>query len=621
LTRNAPIIISSAITFLYLSALAGYLKLGADILLVFCVFGLLVAPFYLRKKRDQIFTQYLTPGFVITLLILVFLSYFSLHTGFSQWDEFSHWGPHAKLIFYHHGLWGKDIVVNHKSYPPGSELFYYLFFRVFGYSEQIAYLAQIVLTITPLSILASNISWRHWGKACAMLCATILVLGLVLQFRFGPTNILYKDQLVGVFFGMGIVSYLYSKRHAKDILMLIPMVFAMSLFKLKLLPLVLVMTVVIASECVIDLMYEKGAQRKEALKKLFAVISLPIASLIASLTWSHYLKEIQENAEWVMKLDIHSLLQAFTAEATTRHQQVLNNFIMALKWPAKFSGVIAMGVCIVAWLNKNNIVRGKIILRHLIMLLGLAGYLFGLLLLYLYVFSDYEGIGLASFYRYLSIYLIGWLLVFLSDVYQVKLSWKIFTSPKFSHALGVAIGVIFIAASSMTYVKTLRANTTQQKVKTFQKEIQVVTNAAKKLIPPDSKVFIVWQNTTGFPYEVVLYQLAPRSPNLWCFSLGKRHFKNDYWTCEDSKKQFSQRLNKYDYLLLAHTDKNFRQHFGSVIPKSAKPIASYEVCQSKTFNPDYTDANCKKHLEHAYLFKIQHEGSIEQQVNVVKQPR
>ena len=92
--------ISACIVILYIAAYAHFLPVAANVILIGGLFSL----FVLYQARHQLWAEYLTPGFVIPLLFVVLFLLLTHGTHFSQWDEFTHWGPHAKLVLYHNGF-------------------------------------------------------------------------------------------------------------------------------------------------------------------------------------------------------------------------------------------------------------------------------------------------------------------------------------------------------------------------------------------------------------------------------------------------------------------------------------------------------------------------------------
>src|SRR3990167_3949232 len=232
--------ISACIVILYIAAYAHFLPVAANVILIGGLFSL----FVLYQARHQLWAEYLTPGFVIPLLFVVLFLLLTHGTHFSQWDEFTHWGPHAKLVLYHNGfIDAADAAVN-KTYPLGSALFYYLFSYFTGYSESVAYKAQCIITLAPLSIFVSRFQWHAWKKVFISY-GLILIFLFLLKVHVGVVNSLYMDNIVGIYFGMTIVFYLTSSRSRASIYYLIPIIIAFTLLKEKLYPLVWIITALI----------------------------------------------------------------------------------------------------------------------------------------------------------------------------------------------------------------------------------------------------------------------------------------------------------------------------------------------------------------------------------------
>jgi hypothetical protein len=64
---------------------------------------------------------------------------------------------------------------------------------------------------------------------------------------------------------------------------------------------------------------------------------------------------------------------------------------------------------------------------------------------------------------------------------------------------------------------------------------------------PGSSVYFIDQNSTGFEKYVFAY-LLPRNPvNYWCWSLGKKFYSEDLWTCNTT---LTKALPGYEYLFV-----------------------------------------------------------------------
>jgi len=57
-----------------------------------------------------------------------------------------------------------------------------------------------------------------------------------------------------------------------------------------------------------------------------------------------------------------------------------------------------------------------------------------------------------------------------------------------------------------------------------------VVNKFSAMMAPDSKVYDIWQNTTGIEHDMTRYELFPRRTEYWGWSLGEPYRDSDVWT-------------------------------------------------------------------------------------------
>lgn len=583
-------VISTVITLLYCFAYWGVLKSGADAILILGSLLFLASPIFLLQQKNQLWEKYFTPGSIISIGFLGLFALLAYHAHFSKWDEFTQWGPHSKLIFYHNGFFTKSDVTVLKSYPPGSALFQYLFFCVSSYSEGTAYVAQCILMMAPLSILIHKYKWQSWQKAL-IAYASVLLVFLLLHVEIGPNESLYMDDAVGIYFGMSMVAYFASQKNTGVILYLIPTIATLSLLKTKLYPLTLMALFVILIDQLI-------VNRKNIILKMLALITLPITVYLITHSWHHYLSTIDTPLARQLHLTFTQIKNTFFAPTGSFSHAVIINYFKGLKLAILFLVSIFSLNIITFFLYQNKSQKVTLAAACITLLLGFIAFTFGLLLMYLFTFTPYEAVNHASMSRYLNIYYIGWSLVALYFLFDaIRYFGKKYIENIF---------VFCIAAGLLFFVFHPHQNNISQ----LRQPITKITNAIKKVTRPNDKIFSIWQNSTGFERAIMVYELTPRKPNLGCVSFGKPYNKHDIWTCNVNPKKLQQQLHGFDYLLLAYSDKNFWSHYQSIIPKhnTLKPLVTYTICHGKTFN-SFGNSGCSPKQYHAYLFKIINRGN------------
>ncbi|OGT85857.1 MAG: hypothetical protein A3G86_04075 [Gammaproteobacteria bacterium RIFCSPLOWO2_12_FULL_42_18] len=570
------LIISITILVLYGLAYVGTLKIGT---MIFILVGLILLLTHLSQLKNITTSQIITFSF----LTLFLLSAYFIHL--TQWDEFAQWGPHIKLMYWHHGFIQASDVTTHKAYPPGGTLFYYLFLRLTHFSEGMAYVAQCLLTIAPIAILFSDYPANAWRRVIIFYVVTIILL-LSLGIKIGPVGTLYMDGVTGIFVGMCLVFYFSSKKTARDILLLLPTVMALTLFKVKLFPFVLMIACIIFLD-------QWCFERTSFLKKFSCIVALPIASLLVSSTWHHYLNHIQVKREWKMH-------PSFSHLSGTQHA-IIHNFFHALTPTVLFLVLIVFFTILIYQYTTE---KKRLVLTQSILCACFVLYIAGLLLMYLFSFGEYEAVHHLSLNRYLHIIEIAWLLVTLYFFFQCLKSVAIFSDiveKKIIIALCVAIFVylFFYGLHQHQLQKEHRgAIYLREPIAAVAKQVNIWT-------PTNAKIFSIWQSGTGLEHAILAYELLPRVSNMGCVSFGKPESAGDVWTCPVNNEQLKIMLSHFDYLLLAYSNSALFQQYQAVLPnlRQQKPLLTYQICKRNSFD-SFNSKNCQLMTERAYLFKI-----------------
>ena len=512
-----------------------FLKTGADLILILGGLFFIASCLLVKSNQKIIFKKYLTPGFTISLGFMALFLIMAYHVHLSSWDEFTHWGPHDKLVYLNNGFIHASDVAIHKSYPLGGALFHYLFFRITGYSVGEAYAAQCLLLMAPLSILVSQFNWSCWKTVFIAYSAALLIL-MLLHVKIGMIGSLYMDHPVGVFVGMAIVAYFLSEKKIAYFLYLIPIIIAFTLFKQKLLPFVMM----IAFVFLIDQLFLTLKTKKNILNYL-GILLLPVISILITKTWHHHLNLIGTHIEWKMHFTLSKLWNAFSAPSGSTPHTIILNYLKALKKSILFL-VILFLLNGFAYLRQQTAIEKKsVVVINITLFFGFLAYAAGLLLMYLFAFTTYEGIQHASFYRYLSIFNIAWGLTTLHFITHTFPLSPI--KNKRTEKIIVVIMIALLAGSVVSYFVKQHALSLKNRTSAqLQKPLIQIADAVKKVTSPNASVFTIWQNSRGFERAILLYNLTPRKPNLQCTSAGKPYSAADVWTCNITQQQLEKQM-------------------------------------------------------------------------------
>ncbi|GEM_PF-1742404 len=602
-------VVTSCITTLYLFAYAGLLTLGVYCLLLLGGALLFTIIYDCIRFPVRIFDSYLTPGFSVWLVFAVTLGLVASNNIFMFGDDLMHWAPHTKAMFSHQGFMTKGDYLFHKSYPPGARLFHYFYYSLSEFSEGRALLAQVLLSLAPICLFAKGFKWGEWRKAALFVIFGFLV-SLLYGFRVGPLISLLMDRPVGVFMGGALVFYCLSDRTPKDILLLIPVFFAVMLFKLKFLPFMLLLLAIIFLDQCLGVYYGYRGKQQISTKKMVSVLvsifCLFLGVLIAKYSWSLYLTNIGVPLEWNASITFQQVMVSFSKVASARDTLTIQHFKDYL-WDQ--SGVI-IALLALSYLFPLTMPLKMDRIRWwtaaVWLLVGFSAYVFGLLLLYLYVFNSFHGVMLASILRYSGIYFIMWtffvLAMFRVALQGVELS---FMRTAENTLLSILITLMLIAAM-FTHGNRLVAEENLRSRVQLRAQIAKISDKVKLLTPDESKVFLVWQNSMGLQAVTLMYDLMPRMFNEKPVGFGAPYTDDRVWTHDISPYEFVSQLQGYDYLLLAYTDKRFWDRYGVLFDKPVEkmqPLVIYTQCEGGEFNDALSDG-CVVRSKKAYLFSI-----------------
>ena len=196
--------------------------------------------------------------------------------------------------------------------------------------------------------------------------------------------------------------------------------------------------------------------------------------------------------------------------------------------------------------------------------LGLVGYIGALLMSYLIVFTEYEGVRLASFERYVSTYILALLLL----TYALTVSTLEAKGPGRVKLLQSAFTVIVLMLSPSSFFQDLRQIQTTRPEKELRVRLEAFANRIKPLMQMKEKVYFIAQNTNGLERTMFYYGMLPYTSSMsWCWSIGAKYFDGDVWTCNTNLQDIVQ---GYDYLALYKVDQQFWDRAGTLFTPSSR---------------------------------------------------
>ena len=585
---------------LYLLALAGLLRMGA---LVMLVAGSLagITALVVLARRDGLRASgrfVLTPPFVVFLILGMVFFAMTTPVSFREWDEFSHWGLVTKEICLTHRLpeAGSTPTV-FQDYPLGANLFHYYFCRASAFAEGRVYWAHTLLLLAPIMVLGDAFHRRQWLYTAI---STISAFTLVWFLGFGVLSV-YVDVLVALIFAAIVLAVHQQKPSVSLLVQLLPALFFLPLVKKVGGLMAFFAVLVIGLEVILNRASgpEPVESRRATLRRRL-VLGLALALIVATpwaatTSWkNHVAAQTLRQTHSRKHVSSAQVRQAFSPAATDRQKTVLSAFCKALterplsrldlpgvvqaflqkhnmqelpgvlSWSVRdWLGIVLFLLACTVILTLNSGVRRKDIWFILVQELTVLIYLALQMLLYTFIFSDYEARRLASFERYASIPILALALEAIHCLLVALHNRRSLGANLVACALP---SLLLFATWGSAGFRNLRQS---PQALTLRAQLQPLAARVASQVPPSGLVYIICQGSTGFEKHVLGYELCPRRVNSWGWALGEPRGPEDPWTTPHSQAQWLRILKNggYDAVALIHTDTEFWERYGPLFPK------------------------------------------------------
>jgi hypothetical protein len=566
------------ICLLFIGALAGALHL-AQLLVYWGGVGALVA-WWARTPRAEIRATILQPAPLIFLV--VFVGFFALTRGMLliYWDEFALWATISKFLLLTDRLPTAQGAISYPDYPPGDALFQYFTTRSLGFSEGNLIFAHAILQTAALLPILSGLRWRDGA-----LIAPLIVIGWVAGYFFGELNLtnwtsIIVDNEVAFLFAGAFTVYLLAGCGARAIVSAIPVAVALTLIKQVGFLFALMFALLVLVDKLVTASWNGLSTLRLRAAEAAACVLLVAGPLAADLSWRFHLQLIGAGSGYKT-----SWQELYDRIATANFAETAATIVS--KVAALIEGDVAIsagGLSFPMWLSALAVLalasavgqrdaqrRLRVSVVHMLMFGFLILYLVFLLLVYILVFVPYGALQLQSFDRYLGTFLVAWM--------GVGLSSLVWTSDAKSRRWFV-MPLIVLAAFGAVYVTRdqvasslgggPRGDPTSMGLLDLRRSVKARLGSFEGGIPAGSRVYSVWNGSTGLPFYMSLFELEPRATNANCFSVGKARFEGDVWSCDWSSARFRDTLRSYDFLFVGQADENFWDRYEELFAPGAR---------------------------------------------------
>lgn len=593
---------SILITFLaitlsmFILGLFNIMKISLYMILILDILGLIYI-IYCAIKRKVNWSEIFTLGTVVYIAITILLGIVLKNTYFTQWDEFSHWGPNLKAMVANDLLWANNKWDGiHVVYQPLAGIIEYWFCKLNGgFSESVAYIGINVAIFTLLLPMLKDLKYNF--KDCVKAILFVFsIFCLIFIFGFSVTSI-YIDLILGIMFAIGM--YVATNCHKReDKILLILILLAMSELKTTGLLFDGIILIVLFFKYVAKAVIVDKKITKQTWINFGQIIIILISILVAYVSWNTYCKlndrvlDKRHDNNFVAEIDIKEFIKAVTQyncnneklkSISTSFYKALNEIDIATGFEfatcIKLLSLFDIILVIMYVKNKNNEDKQDILIQGLAFNIGFILYCLLLMVTFMFAFTEAEGRRLASFDRYMGTYFIAWTLnvigLFLTKNKDKSLIYM------------TIVALICLSSSNIgTIVHPISKNNSV--IPTYiQEKADIVTSKLKDT----DKVYVIFQKP-GYSVDpfVFRYCISPIVMNLMDeYSLGELDSPDDTLTYNITEQEWEQKLidENYDYVFILRSDDEFIE----IYKDAFKENTDFDKIENQIFKVNKIDNN------------------------------
>ena len=562
---------------LYLFGLFKCLQVGVHFIILIGILSLLYIIIMIVKKKIKFGDFFNLSNFTfltISLLLYIIL----LKTHYSNWDEFAHWGPNLKAMLEYDTFWA-NLKWNgtHIAYPPLIGLFEYFVCKINGgFNEGISYFAIniMILSCFMIFIKEKKVNIINIIKTVFLF---FIIYSLMLSFKFYLTSI-YIDFILSVMFFLSLYLGAKENKDFSDKLLLSMLLFSLPLIK----DAGLVLAAIILIEVFIKEVLLKIVKERKISKDIIKKMSIPIILLL--IVFSGYLSyklycninnihvDFQHDANNISSFSLIDYLKSliYFKAPNDGLKAITGNFYTALSQKTIIGGVINTAIMIISAIliylfillfkGKDKKDKDTYLTITLTLISGFVIYSMFLLCIYLFALPTHEGLDLASYTRYMSTFLIAFVLLVLIYI------WR---KGNLLHLI-ILFLIIFQSVNIVDYFDVFTKREISIDKSTFESGEYINENLTK-----NDKVYIIYQNNDGSAFNILRFLIAPIKTNLlWEWSLGTPYSEDDHFTLDISLDEWISKLieEDFNYIYLGHIDKQFIEKYGELFSSSDDEI-------------------------------------------------
>ncbi|MFD2646382.1 hypothetical protein ACFSX5_01080 [Devosia albogilva] len=510
---------------------------------------------YCITNRSQLVTR-LSPGLAIFSLLAIAAYALSRGLLLLSWDEFSHWGQVVRFLL-GSGRYPSTGDILFDGYPFGTAIWQIL---IGGNSEQNWIFAQTFLKLGGLAVLFTHIGWNRPHVYLPL--AVVIVALLHLFVGLGGIGDILIDAPLAVFAGASLAIYFLSGRDTGSILFAALVAAPLPLFK----DIGLVISLFVSGVILMDRLIDRLVFAERWHWPAFIASLLP--AFLAYLVNRVRITFLGPTEGFNFSLSPSSILQGVAQDGFgQRFSQTMTTLGEAAGgWSFAYPGYDLKTVLLSAaallfmatLLQTKRGVAGPITFG-VVAMAGFCLYVGLLIILYLFSFSAYEGVRLASFQRYTN--------TFLLPIFIVGVAFLLRGGQKPVHEAArsgaLIILMVFAGLGLLVQIPTVLDPSSNASF-AVRASVDDIVREAPSSIAAGASTYVLWNGTNGEHYYMTMYSLTPSPVSRGCFSLGQPRHEGDVWSCDVDQNWFRDQLAAFDYVMLGSVDPEFSERFGDL---------------------------------------------------------
>lgn len=582
----------TCVAIVAISFLLGMIKLLGISSIVIILISIALYVLAIRKtinenKVSKLLKNTFTPGFVVFMVLS--LMFFVALKGklLDSFDEFSHWGDVVKAMMQINDFASNKLSRSiFKTYPPGMSLFQFFFEKLNSiitgesFSEWMLYYSYYLFEFALIVPICKDFSFKRITPLITLILTTILV---PYTFYTNAYTAIYIDPFLSFLLCAGAIELLW--HNECDLwfdIRVCSIMFMLVLAKDAGIIFALLIGIAYVIEHILD-----NNEKITSKKNLIIIASALLSILIPKLLWSLSCMINNAHGLFEAKIDFISLINVLLGKEDSYRITVLKKYIEIFLTGGLIIGragieivyiVLTMFSLTGIYIAVNQAVRKNLIKESYayssmtMLMSSMIIFIIGMVIIYMYKFSEPEAIGLASMWRYLCIvYLAAWLFI---NVSLIRTFDEIIDKTKTVCLLLICL--MFISAPLEIIVPYFTRANVKASIN-IRSEYQELINKTNEIVEPGSTVWYVSQNTDGLDRLIYKFSIRPSYQRNSQWVIGKPRYEGDSLSLDISAKEWMEDLkDNYDYVAIYTLNDAFSDNFSEVF-KNYKEIGENRI--------------------------------------------